>query len=107
MNFQRIANKVFAKLLESFPNPVDLNATVADIEAKAGYRQKEVTSSPWGESEYIYPEADEVLFANTMRWLDCEGYIRFEKQSDYEFLSVVLSEKGLKTLGALPPCLAD
>lgn len=108
INFQLVASKVFAKLLESFPNPIDLDATVAGFEAKAGYQKikREGEKPGWLEgSEYIYPEADEVLFTNTVRWLEAEGYLRFEKVRDCRFASVTLSEKGLRNLSAMPPCL--
>lgn len=108
-DFTLVTTKIFNKLLETFPNPIDLDATVAGYEATAGYHEvaTEGTTSSWAQpSIYKHPEADEQLFANTLHWLANEGYVRVEKVKNCRFSMVVLTEKGLRLLKALPPCLS-
>lgn len=92
--FDATVTAVFKGLLESFPAPVTLDATVAGYEAKAGYVP--IVGSEFNEQTYIYPDQDEVFFASTVHWLASESYLTFKKEDDCKFFNAVVTEKGLK-----------
>ncbi|MDT4858939.1 hypothetical protein FQZ97_934320 [compost metagenome] len=100
--FEDIVRKVFSHLLETFPVPAHLDASVAGYEV-AGTR----TVEEGGFSEVVdcAPSNDELLFAHSVRWLAAEGYVRINQEYYTSFQGVTLTARGLELLGATPPCM--
>lgn len=102
--FDATVTSVFNSLLENFPTPNSLDATVAGYEANGGY--KPIAGSTYNEKTYTRPSEDERFFADTIRWLASEKYLAFKKEEDCKFEDVVATEKGLKLWTALPDSLS-
>jgi hypothetical protein len=81
-----IIGAIFADLLENWPKYTDL-------------RVEKFLASDTGE----YFDQDIELFMALVQWLCDEGYLRYETASTSgAFYMSVLSEKGLRTLNAIP-----
>jgi hypothetical protein len=89
--FNAIAGFAFAQLYKAFPARVSINKN--DIAHQMGLSVHPDSSLPSGK---LFKE----VLALTLNWLADEGYVRTSQGE-----KLVLSEKGLKALNAVPPSI--
>lgn len=95
--FDRLTGAVFARLYESFPEPVTLDAQPF-LHSIVAADQDQATQC---DQAFNAPE----FFSCTLRWLAGTGYFTHGsqgEQSPYTFTECVLTAKGLEVLKAVP-----
>jgi len=95
--FNFTALQLFAKLFDSFPQPVSLDADTLASESNEAFGE---TMNDTVRFVYLAP--------HTVTWLAEEGFLRFEKgpyPGSQTFTSVRLTLKGLTVLGYAPTAL--
>jgi hypothetical protein len=97
--FDLLAGDIFARLYQSFPEPIDL--------------QSDGIFPDLGEQQQLDddPERLRTLYGHTVQWLAAEGYLRFGQAAPQDdgsvaFLNAVLTSKGLAALRKTPELLA-
>lgn len=91
-NFDEYAGRVFALLYESFPIPVDL--TIGDILGEQDiYMHHGIPAEMMTECE---------IASYTVQWLSSAGYLSMQAGNGNDFFSLVLTEKGLEVMKAIP-----
>jgi hypothetical protein len=94
--FNAIAGLAFAQLYKEFPARVDISSDA--IAHAMG------VSSDLLPSERSFSQ----ILAFTLTWLQDEGYISRSPHPGHGYLrNLVLSEKGLRTMNAVPPSLGE
>lgn len=98
-HFNLVVLKLFDRLYEAFPRPLDINDTTAiDIGFDA------VPEDTTGEESWNIGTMDEDI----IEWLREEGFIRYEADPNHQhgnFWKVRLTLKGLTILGYIPSSL--
>lgn len=102
--FDEVVTSVFEHLAASFPVVVNLNASVAGFEIVGGQKSVD-TGSGMKEIVDIAPSDDEIFFANCVRWLAAEEYLRFGADDHSSFSGVVLTQKALALINVEPKVL--
>lgn len=91
-SFDEYAGRVFALLYESFPIPVDL--TIGDILGQQDlYMHHGIPPEMMTECE---------IASHTVQWLASAGYLSMQAGNGNDFFSLVLTEKGLEVMKAIP-----
>jgi len=99
--FDRLTGAIFARLYESFPEPVNLDA-YPFLHLIVAADQDQATQC---EQAFNAPE----FFSYTLRWLADTGYFNHGSQADgspYTFTECVLTAKGLEVLKAVPKSIS-
>ena len=89
--FNLVTLKVFDKLYEAFPQPIDITPGSIGIEVTANNASYD---DSWNAAVSV---AD-----NTLPWLEKEGFLRYAHSFGGKFLQVQLTLKGLTILGSVP-----
>ncbi|UJD80104.1 hypothetical protein FS595_10500 [Serratia rubidaea] len=91
-SFDEYAGRVFALLYESFPIPLDL--TIGDILGQQDmYMQHGIPAEMMTECE---------IASYTVQWLASAGYLCMQAGNGNDFFHLVLTEKGLEVMKAIP-----
>ncbi|MHC8289148.1 hypothetical protein ACYZUD_20510 [Pseudomonas sp. XS1P51] len=98
--FDATVTSIFKGLLESYPTPRPLDATVVGYKASTRYRS--ICTSAVEKQASVYPTEDEHFFADIVRWLASQSYLMFDKEDACKFSGAVVTEKGLKLCETLP-----
>lgn len=91
-SFDEYAGRVFALLYESFPIPVDL--TIGDILGQQDLYMHH------GIPPEMMTECD--IASYTVQWLASAGYLSMQAGNGNDFFNLVLTEKGLEVMKAIP-----
>lgn len=102
--FQNVVGKIFAKLLETFPEPIDLCAADIGISDKLPDEPAQTIGGA-GVIQHRDTGSEEDFFDHCFEWLAREEYLTATKKQFGSFGHVVLTEKGLAALNATPLCL--
>jgi hypothetical protein len=87
--FNVVTLRIFDRLYEAFPQPIDITPGSIAIEITADEADSDAMKA--------------VLVAdNTLSWLATEGFLRYERPYTGKFPQVVLTLKGLTILGLVP-----
>jgi len=103
-NFENVVGKIFAKLLETFPEPIALCAEDISISDELPDEPVE-TIGGMGVLQQRGAGPDEKFFDYCVEWLTREEYVTATQKQFGTFDKVVLTEKGLTVLNAIPQCL--
>jgi len=91
-SFDEYAGRVFALLYDSFPIPIDL--TIGDVlDQQDLYMQHGLPAEFNTECE---------IGACTVQWLADAGYLNMHSSNGNDFFKLVLTEKGLEVMKAIP-----
>lgn len=91
-SFDEYAGRVFALLYESFPIPLDL--TIGEVLGKQDlYMQHGIPAEMMTECE---------IASHTVQWLAKAGYLSMQAGNGNDFFHLVLTEKGLEVMKAIP-----
>lgn len=102
--FENVVGKIFDKLLETFPEPIALCAEDIDISDELPDELVETIGGiPVLQRRKMGPE--EKFFDHCIEWLAREEYVTVTQKQFGTFGQVVLTEKGLTVLNAIPRCL--
>jgi len=102
--FENVVGKIFAKLLETFPEPIALCAEDIGISDELPDEPAE-TIGGLSVLQQRRTGADEKFFDYCVEWLTSEEYVAATQKQFGTFGKVVLTEKGLAALNATPQCL--
>jgi len=102
--FNENVGKIFADLYNSFPVPKEIHPR--DF---VGIGIAVESESTFEFSSQEKPKSSEILFFSTVQWLIREGYISATEllPTQVYFRTVVLTQKGLMVLNAVPDSLAN
>jgi hypothetical protein len=93
--FDAAVTSIFKGLLESYPTPRELDATIIGYKANTKYRiAVEKRAS-------LHPSEDEHFFADIVRWLASHSYLLFDKEQACKFYGAVVTDKGLELCESL------
>lgn len=91
--FNTFAARLFSLLYEEFPNPCDIGPDhFFDCAVEV-------------EGSMVWSEHNDKTVLSTVRWLHDEGYIRVANYSNDNCQGVILTQKGLSVLKAVPDAL--
>lgn len=99
--FNEVTGLLLAHLYEHFPVPQDIEAGEFVDNATVPAKPIPGVISPYFEDL----TTDGTFFVSAVEWLATAGFLTFDKRFNSEITGVVLSEKGLQTLNAVPESL--
>lgn len=99
--FNEVTGLVLAHLYAHFPVPQDIEAGEFVENATVPAPRYPGVISPFTEEL----TEDGTFFVSAMEWLAHAGYLSFERRFNSSISGVVLTEKGLQTLNAVPDSL--
>lgn len=102
--FENVATKIFSRLLEAFPEPIVFYAMDIGIFDEPPEGSVETIGSiPVLLHRKSGPE--QIFVSHCIEWLASEKYLTATHKEFDIFGKVVLTEKGLMILNAIPQCL--
>ncbi|MFJ2713415.1 hypothetical protein ACIOZM_21415 [Pseudomonas sp. NPDC087346] len=104
--FDEVVSAIFARLLESFPEP--LNLAFSDLGPIQEIPQPEPeTIGGAGQLTEQEPSTDEKFFDHCVNWLYAEEYLTGTNKRFGSFGDVTLTQKAFTLLNATPRCLTS
>lgn len=94
--FNLVTLRIFDRLYEAFPQPIDITPGTIGIEITADDASYD---DAWNAAVSV---AD-----NTLPWLATEGFLRYERPDTGKFFQVQLTLKGLTILGSVPASIRE
>lgn len=91
--FDAAVTSIFKGLLESYPTPRELDATIIGYRANTKY--KSIYRVAVEKRASLHPSEDEHFFADIVRWLASHSYLLFDKEQACKFYGAVVTDKGL------------
>lgn len=98
--FDATVTSIFKELLESYPAPRHLDATVVGYKGNAD--NPPINYAAFDEKAYARPTEDEFFFADIVRSLATQHYLMFENESACTFSGVVVTRKWLSLWAERP-----